>query len=398
MRTKMKNTALDVIAKGFKICCFFLAGYMIVQQTLRYFENEDSTTIHYKKFNESPSDLYPTFSICFEDKFNGAYNRTELSNTLGITRSKYVKLLLGKHSPDINVTDVATNATMTKNALNVDVRNVSLQFHDIFQDFKSEALNNSQDFIRRYQKGDRDAPFYVSYQDPARICFTRKRTFEKGIVFKVDQLWTSKIRIMKKLFSMLAVQKIYLHHPGQLMRSFGKETYERQFFYVTSQNHYVDISVVLVSVLRKREDGQNPCDPKLKDEDAKIRSQIIKQVGCVPPYWKPFTSQELGFSDCNSPLQLIQIYESIKNYKSIMESYHEPCNEMRIVSIKQWKAIPTPGVGISYVDEVYEEVVNHRSFGFEMFWSGIGGFVGMFLGFSFLQIPEMIFKIMQIKS
>ena len=28
--------------------------------------------------------------------------------------------------------------------------------------------------------------------------------------------------------------------------------------------------------------------------------------------------------------------------------------------------------------------------GFESFWSGVGGFVGIFLGFSLMQIPDLV--------
>ena len=37
----------------------------------------------------------------------------------------------------------------------------------------------------------------------------------------------------------------------------------------------------------------------------------------------------------------------------------------------------------------YQEVENLREFGFEAFWSGVGGFVGIFLGYSLLQLPDL---------
>ena len=100
------NLNYDVLAKGFKLCCLFMAGYMIFLQALRYFENEDTSSIHYKKFNDSPQDIYPTFSICFEDKHYGIYRHVALLETLGITRSEYVKTLMGENFPWKNVTNV----------------------------------------------------------------------------------------------------------------------------------------------------------------------------------------------------------------------------------------------------------------------------------------------------
>ena len=44
----------------------------------------------------------------------------------------------------------------------------------------------------------------------------------------------------------------------------------------------------------------------------------------------------------------------------------------------------------SYEDNVYEEIQNTKSFGLESFVSGVGGFIGIFLGYSILQIPELL--------
>ena len=45
------------------------------------------------------------------------------------------------------------------------------------------------------------------------------------------------------------------------------------------------------------------------------------------------------------------------------------------------------------MDESYQEFINAREFGFESFWAGVGGFVGMFLGYSFLQIPDTLVEL-----
>ena len=42
---------------------------------------------------------------------------------------------------------------------------------------------------------------------------------------------------------------------------------------------------------------------------------------------------------------------------------------------------------VDYMEEDYQEFINVREFGFESCWAGIGGFVGIFLGYSCLRIP-----------
>ena len=43
-----------------------------------------------------------------------------------------------------------------------------------------------------------------------------------------------------------------------------------------------------------------------------------------------------------------------------------------------------------YMDEHYQEIVNQRDFTLSGFWSSTGGFVGMFLGYSLIQVPDFI--------
>ena len=43
-----------------------------------------------------------------------------------------------------------------------------------------------------------------------------------------------------------------------------------------------------------------------------------------------------------------------------------------------------------YGDSVYEEIQNTKTFDLESFVSGVGGFIGIFLGYSILQLPELL--------
>ena len=84
----------------------------------------------------------------------------------------------------------------------------------------------------------------------------------------------------------------------------------------------------------------------------------------------------------------------IETYKrAIFDSYKQPCDYMTVTTgVLQKK--PDYGfhlvLNFVYMDDFYQEIVNVRDFGFESFWSGIGGFVGIFLGYSLLQIPDLL--------
>ena len=45
--------------------------------------------------------------------------------------------------------------------------------------------------------------------------------------------------------------------------------------------------------------------------------------------------------------------------------------------------------------DVFQEIINARDFGVESCWSGIGGFVGIFVGYSILQLPDFLYFVLQ---
>ena len=49
-----------------------------------------------------------------------------------------------------------------------------------------------------------------------------------------------------------------------------------------------------------------------------------------------------------------------------------------------------PRITFLYAETDYEEVTNTKSFDFASFVSGVGGFIGIFLGYSILQIPDLL--------
>ena len=109
----------------------------------------------------------------------------------------------------------------------------------------------------------------------------------------------------------------------------------------------------------------------------------------------------------------------IKNLKLKLDS---PCDEMIIVTNKQEKKgremlrADLSGhedhmvyedevnlrldIEFNHANPVYQIIQNGRSFSVESCWAGIGGFIGIFVGVSMRQIPELItdfFKLIKSK-
>ena len=120
--------------------------------------------------------------------------------------------------------------------------------------------------------------------------------------------------------------------------------------------------------------------------------KVSQEVGCIPIYWKKIMLEKLNMSICNRPEDMKLIWSKLKNFASIHSTYHQPCNEMKLVAIVDQRPadefyLKTRFV---YIDKNYQEIVNKREFGLESLWSTVGGFLGIFIGASLSQIPIFI--------
>ena len=107
-----------------------------------------------------------------------------------------------------------------------------------------------------------------------------------------------------------------------------------------------------------------------------------------------FTTKRNGMKECKTSSEMDQIYSILATYKkAIFDSYKQPCDYMKVTTGVLQKKMDFGYhlvLDFIYMDDFYQEIVNVRDFGFESFWSGIGGFVGIFLGYSLLQIPDLL--------
>ena len=87
---KMKDSTENVIKISFLSCCLVLAGYMVSIQFLRYISNEDVSASFFKRFNLSPIDLYPTYSICFKDTNGGIFDDTNIQDYFSLGNTKEI--------------------------------------------------------------------------------------------------------------------------------------------------------------------------------------------------------------------------------------------------------------------------------------------------------------------
>ena len=166
----------------------------------------------------------------------------------------------------------------------------------------------------------------------------------------------------------------------------------------------------------KRANAIDPCDPGLENEDNKIRHTIMNSIGCIPAFSRLFLNQSLLHNDSSlypacSKVQYRKIYKLYGNVLQTKDWYVQPCTSMNTIVTMTDPVAETSGFRsnlfivsrsglridftLKYLTESYRETINKKAFDMATLWSQVGGFIGMFLGYSLLQVPELAKNLFQ---
>ena len=381
-------------------CCFFACYFTATQFTL-FCENRDSSSIAYKPFNLSPIDKYPAFSICLKGSQIYWQNEKFLFDTTDVTSSQYTEILRGagtrykydeesrlysKESVGLdNISMVSFDQMrLSPTDLFVEVDLVAYDDrHSTYYVSENEGLNSSK------------LPFQIAYQTPDETCFSRDSKDDIDLTRDYDliSLSTSLLQPGNHLDLEL---RVITHYPGQLLRSFDNPSYSSTLA-SHDKHRLLDLKVSHVTTLRKRPTSNVPCNDTIENDDMVLIGEIIAHCDCIPPYWKHLVPNNQNYIGCHSTEQLQNVSHAIESYRSFFSNYEEPCVDMTAMVIinkdvnqdheKNFK------IKITYTEDVYLEIENLKEFSFETFFSGVGGLIGIFLGYSILQIPEILCEI-----
>ena len=112
---------------------------MVYQQFKLYIDNEDSSSVSYRAFNQEEKDLYPTFSICLHSQEGGIFKPKPGKDRYesAIRLHKYHEILLGYE--DI---DKEYNAHMRKEFEKADFDEIALDVLEDFVDITFSLIQN----------------------------------------------------------------------------------------------------------------------------------------------------------------------------------------------------------------------------------------------------------------
>ena len=298
-----------------------LVVYMTYQQILEYQKNEDSTSVSYRGFNQDQRDLYPSYSICIHSTKGAILNgkSSQLGESMRV--DELHKMLIGRK----NLSDKFKEFNLEHNAVDI-----VPEFVDMFDYLVLDAMK-VHDYMINLSSFDDIINFFL-----------------------------------------------YVHHPGQLVREFGKQTFQFNFMdfenALNGTHNHQEIHVSHVEVIRKRPDGVVQCNDSLANEDYVWVQKVVESLGCVPKYWeeiyKSAASNPSGLLQCNSSDQYAKSHKRYlppNNFETVTKLYKEPCNQMKITANLIQKDLANPDnvmvLAFNYNSEEYRESINHCAFG-----------------------------------
>ena len=300
--------------------------YFGALQIFVYSKNEDKSSFMFRKFNLEENDKYPTFSICLftagDDEDYLLYNADTINEQLHVDTETYINMITG-YSENLSFLS------------GLDFDDAKWDLLDILNAF---SMTSYDETVLDYWDDDFNtstAPFYTTYQDPSRLCITRKEKFLPKQSIFIERIWFD---VYQLKVAWKGTIKVYVHPHGQFIETIQKPQISFEIYGPNTSISYNNIVIKInqVQVLKKRYDAPKACNRDLdSDVDMRWRESVMNSVNCIPTYWKRFpkSSQfmEHNHSDCNKSMQ----YRAIGDYcltAPTNVTYEPSCTETTIIS------------------------------------------------------------------
>ena len=379
---------------GCKAFCFFGVFYTTYMLCEKYYANHDSSQVSAKLFNKSPIGRYPSFTLCIYQKKGGLLLEDVSAREFGIGRKVLNDILHG------------TTEDMNKTLSKLSFENVTIRLEDLLEQFAAEDIDYKEyDEWKPLAHNSKKLPLTQSYQDPTTICYTYDTKYHPSVSLNALKM---KVNITKFLKLDEGKMYIQIHYPGLMirdMKSFIHKIGHLEYVGPIYGNNQIDYQISSISLMRFRENANDRCDPKLIDDNAEWMAYVTNKLGCKPFYWKTLVHHDyhgheaLGLCTTRSQMKNLMDYWPMDGghlANGVFEHYDRPCQRMTVFTNVMQRRYGEndnyDGLKLKFQlqNQFYQEILNVRDFGLDSLWGNIGGYVGIFCGYSLLQAPGLI--------
>ena len=364
-----------------------------------YALDEDMTIIQMEKFHTKPDYIYPSISLCASDIFD----ESQLKN-FGVNKTIYNRFLRGEY-----YTEGIANISYEDVVYDPADKLLGITF---YQEYGTNGIQNPDHYYWyiHAQRNKSSSPqwipsFHVDLFNHWYGHIYECLTVDAPFVSNEHLSWIQ--IIMKKSFFPKSLRPMSVNTGGLFMMSVGfphqrlrySKTRTTWNLEVTNKSYGMKFQVTGIDAIHVRNKKSRPCDEAWLEYDKKARRDMITSVGCVPPYWK-FEYPNDNFQICNSS-------NAMKNFYLDLEwnQHTHPCRRMARLTT-DFIEYPTMShdkeFGAEYKDkyfavyfyfpgEVFKNILLVRSFDVQTLIGNAGGYIGLFLGNTLLQLPGFVY-------
>lgn len=372
-----------------------------------------------KKFNEEDDNHYPTFSLCFKGIKFQWYHENIIFDSYSLNATQYQFMLKGETAKRYDRNDLIRSYNKTEvfvdDGYDVDFGRFHLQTKDLMNNFIQSmhysAENSSMDLViedTRDWNETNNQPIHLAFQSPERICFTRNSIDFPGSIRLNDLITLNSTALKESIIHENGIthdtqMEIFVHFPNQLIQSFGKAKYSTSFSHLLSTlderndttKKILELKLSECKRLKKRVKSNDACNNQIKNYDRYLQQQIVNRLGCVPVYLRQSFPKDSNDTVCVLPNELLTAHQIIEKFDTFLKNYDKPCDEMLVLTIDSVNNNPNPkpkdiAIKFIYTEQIYEEIKYRKAIESLSWISNVGGFVGIFLGYSMMQFPEFL--------
>ena len=352
----------------FHIICWMstliLLGYWLYLFSL----DEDICLVDYKKYYDTPDDTFPVLSLCLKSPLTSSKLTKQ---NVGVDSDVYIKHLKGEYfSSDLN---------------NIVFKDIFLDLSRYVDQYWIEWRNGS--LLRSVQENSKFfVPSFAGFwRSDFYICYSLQ-------IWHDDSINGFSVRIPNKIYPNTTRYKnaiTLIHYPNQLLTSGETLSYGFQKRTVNA-SYSMTFQIKGIERIHRRNKRSFPRNENWKNHDFNILEHHARSVGCTPPYHK----QIHGIPVCATKKEL---FASRFNLRFDDYGMHPPCqaNEKIYYTYEKNDLEGTswykPGffwIGIWINNPKFKQIVQIKAIDLNGLVGYIGGYIGLILGYSILQIPD----------
>ena len=382
------------------IFCVLCAILLSIWCVYQYFLDEDLTQVNFKRFHEEKEDIYPSISLCFMNP----YLPEMLGNNhkTNISFHEYLQFLQGNlWKPEI--------LTIDYHKVTLDIKNYLIGYDILYLEKEYPIHMNTDDIMK--SKTGWSFP-KQSFSEPSMKCFTVDIPSFQNEPVKLFNLriktsiFSNDIRPSKLTFDYADGNAegflVLFHYKDQLINGQYKS---KKNWPLRAANDSKSFNMVFllqnIEVIRHRDKRRRPCKHFPYDETENVMKQIINATGCIPPYL-PIRD---NLSICQTQDEMKRSYSLLirsgNNIQNRANADGSPCHRMGRIDYDYWehgpyeevKTTPYFNITFMFIDQTYREIREVQAFGLLSMFGNIGGYIGIFIGYALLNLPDLVEKI-----